>query len=716
MVRRALPLLFLVLAPPPVASGSINATTYASLRSLVTRTFSLAPSYGLVCNACDAGHVLGAIVRLAFHDAAGVAGATGVAGGNGCLDYSTRENNDLQPTQAALDAALLASPQRGLISRADFYVLAATLVIELASTMAASPTAELFTGAGSHRLDANVTPLVLPFVTGRVDETSCVGDEGALPATGYGWAEIVEVFTGRFGYTPSEIVAIMGAHSLGRITTPVHGNISMVSWVQSSTSFSNNYFSVLYNGAEVWSALKNVSGTLTPSGGGGSDGWVMQQPVVGSSRGENTTLIMLRTDVELGVNSSSFFGGGAAGPERPNPCGAFGVGMLPAAATAGGSSSAQNASCPRRSSNIATIDLFAHNTTAWYANFSTAWRKLTRYGYAASALCGVDDVSAACVSNATAPPNNVTTLTASPSSPASPSATPPASSLTATSTATPTATPTASQSGTASVGSSPSGTPSAFPTPSRSSTPRSTPSDTKSCTPSPTASVTLAAASVNGSFSLSALPATAYGANDLLTTAAFESILSALQSAVNSSAGCAACVVRIRAVTSASTGRSVYAALRRLSSAARLLGDGNALLVAYTVTGTNSTAVASVSSAAAAAALSNAITNGISTFFPGVVAMVIIEAPAAAAPEPAAQWWMQRWFWGLAAGGGALVLFNTARLASTYCCCAKRAPKTTTTAVAAVVNHPRASGVTATMYTNPVSARHLRPYELKQKA
>jgi hypothetical protein len=175
-------------------------------------------------------------------------------------------------------------------------------------------------------------------------------------------------------------------------------------------------------------------------------------------------------------------------------------------------------------------------------------------------------------------------------------------------------------------------------------------------------------------------------------------------------------VARIRAVTSASTGRSVYAALRHLSSAARLLGDGNALLVAYTVTGTNSTAVASVSSAAAAVALSNAITNGISTFFPGVVAMVIIEAPAAAAPEPAAQWWMQRWFWGLAAGGGALVLFNTARLASTYCCCAKRAPKTTTTAVAAVVNHPRASGVTATMYTNPVSARHLRPYELKLKA
>jgi hypothetical protein len=662
-----------------------------------------------VCNACDAGHVLGAIVRLAFHDAAGVAGATGVAGGNGCLDYSTRENNDLQPTQAALDAALLASPQRGLISRADFYVLAATLVIELASTMAASPAAELFTGAGSHRLDANATPLVLPFVTGRVDETSCVGDEGALPATGYGWAEIVSVFTGRFGFTPSEIVAIMGAHSLGRITTPVHGNISMVSWVQSSTSFSNNYFSVLYNGAEVWSAQKNVSGTLTPSGGGGSHGWVMQQPVVGSSPGENTTLVMLRTDVELGVNSSSFFGGGAAGPERPNPCGTFGVGMLPAAATAGGSS-VQNASCPRRSANLETIELFSHNTTAWYANFTSAWGKVTRYGYAASALCGVDDVSAACVSNATAPPNNVTTLSASPSSPASPSATPPASNLTATPTSTPTATPT----GTASVGSSPSLTPSAFPTPSGSSTPRPTPSDTKSCTPSPTASATLAATSVNGSFSLSALPATAYGANDELTTAAFASIFSALQSAVNSSAGCAACVARIRAVTSALTGRSVYAALRRLSSAARLLGDGDALLVAFTVTGTNSTAVASVSSAAAAAALSNAITSGVSAAFPGVVAMVIIDAPVAAAPAPA-PWWMQRWFWGLAAGGGALILFNTARLASTHCC-AKRAPKTTTTAVAAVVNHPRASGVTATMYTNPVSSRHLRPYELKPKA
>ena len=502
---RALPLLVALAASSSSPAAALNATAYAALRASVAATFNLSASYGLLCIACEQGHVIGSIVRLAFHDAAGVNRP------NGCVDYTTRDNSNLQTTQLLLDAARAASPFGALVSKADFYVLAATLAIELASTLAATPYVALSTAA-NNPLNFSVTPLVLPFVSGRVDDSSCVGDNATLPPTSFLWPDITALFSGRFGMTANEIVAIMGAHSLGRINAApgVLGNISSISWHQSSTSFSVRYYDVLLNGAQGWFGSQNVGGKITPSGGGAaaSDAWAMQQPVPGGSRGaggavESAHIIMLRTDVELGVNTTSTYKP-PTGPSITNACGAFALSMMPAGISAGAGvgslTAAQNASCPRRTANLATMQAYIADFRTWYSDFATAWAKLTRYGYSAASLTAVENTTAAATASAEVSQTPTLSKTGSTTGTRSPTLSP-----------TPTLTPTLSS------GSSPSGTPLVSPSPSvtpaassaslTASSPAGTTAATTMPSPTPTASGSSSAASASASASPTLVPA-----------------------------------------------------------------------------------------------------------------------------------------------------------------------------------------------------------------
>ena len=58
------------------------------------------------------------------------------------------------------------------------------------------------------------TPLHLPFRYGRIDALSC-DDTSALPEANFTFAQ-THAFFGKFDMSVSEVVAIMGAHSLGR--------------------------------------------------------------------------------------------------------------------------------------------------------------------------------------------------------------------------------------------------------------------------------------------------------------------------------------------------------------------------------------------------------------------------------------------------------------------------------------------------------------------
>ena len=77
-------------------------------------------------NPCPLSHIYGGVVRLAFHD------AVGTGGPNGCIDFTKPENNGLQDIVKLLNK--IYAPYANLISKADFWVLAANLVIQYATT------------------------------------------------------------------------------------------------------------------------------------------------------------------------------------------------------------------------------------------------------------------------------------------------------------------------------------------------------------------------------------------------------------------------------------------------------------------------------------------------------------------------------------------------------------------------------------------------------
>jgi len=99
----------------------------------------------------------------------------------------------------------------------------------------------------------------IPWKGGRLDDTddSYVPPNGRLPDASKGQDHIRYIFN-RMGFNDQEIVALSGAHSLGRC----HGKNSGFEgpWVPSPTRFSNTYYRLLVN-AE-WTKKTNSFGQL----------------------------------------------------------------------------------------------------------------------------------------------------------------------------------------------------------------------------------------------------------------------------------------------------------------------------------------------------------------------------------------------------------------------------------------------------------------------
>ena len=126
----------------------------------------LGDSYSTACNPCTVGDNVGALVRLIFHDAAGGGGPNGNGGMNGCIDFNTSDNKGLEDVVATLDSIYTDFSSK--ISKADFWLLAANLAIQYASTTNSSVT-------NNHipLLDASPGTLYLAFSYGRVDDATC---------------------------------------------------------------------------------------------------------------------------------------------------------------------------------------------------------------------------------------------------------------------------------------------------------------------------------------------------------------------------------------------------------------------------------------------------------------------------------------------------------------------------------------------------------------
>uniref|UniRef100_A0A7R9VR88 Cytochrome c peroxidase, mitochondrial n=2 Tax=Chlamydomonas euryale TaxID=1486919 RepID=A0A7R9VR88_9CHLO len=103
--------------------------------------------------------------------------------------------------------------------------------------------ADLWTLAGATAVEAMGGP-VIPWRPGRIDkpDSSHCTPDGRLPSADKGAPHIRDVF-GRMGFDDREMVALIGAHALGRCHADRSGYVNP--WTNAPTTFSNLYFKEL---------------------------------------------------------------------------------------------------------------------------------------------------------------------------------------------------------------------------------------------------------------------------------------------------------------------------------------------------------------------------------------------------------------------------------------------------------------------------------------
>ena len=352
----------LLLALSAAAAAALSASDETAARAAIAAQLGLGASYGAPCAPCAEGDTIGQLLRLAFHDAAGGGGPHGAGGGNGCIDATTSDNAGLADIQARVDAAR--APFASLISRADFFVLAATVAVEAATTTPNSTVGLADLAASGLQ---PVAPLRLDMVFGRVDDANCAGvDAFFLPTPSCTWLGLVNVFGtgGRFQMDFSEITALMGAHTVGRM----HRNASGIegAWTRSQSSFGSAYYRNLLSHGHVLNGAQPdtyIDTTAVPS--------------TGASK-----LVMLRSDVELIILTvpSSDEENFVNAPLVETQCMGYSATSLRAIA---------GSNCPFQQRSIADVQAFAANTALWHKVFRGAWRKLTEYAYAVDESSGL---------------------------------------------------------------------------------------------------------------------------------------------------------------------------------------------------------------------------------------------------------------------------------------------------------------------------------------
>jgi hypothetical protein len=385
-----------------------------------------------------AGEFIGGAVRLVFHDAAEFdAGSPPHPDGkpyrsDGCVHVAGGGHAGLSRAIDALD--VLWRPVCGLISRADFWVLAAQAMMTEATPYSATrrgspkglvltrddsvnrrrlglddegggeeeegedraaptPTSssssssnhpylaprELLRGASAH------DHVIFAFRYGRVDRADCAyTGPTRMPDAELGVGEITRALTDRFSLSTAETVALMGAHTLGLAAMDRSGYNN--SWKDRPDLLTITYFKLL--AVSDWrrdTTSFREPGTNRP----------LQQWIHDSTSPRNLNALMLNTDMQLlydidpsvpsknaAASCSRFATSVAPGnvvlAARPAPNCPFLSASLSIAP-----------SSPARSFSTYVLQFAEGDTPSqdepgasrWLSNFTRAWKKMTEIGY-----------------------------------------------------------------------------------------------------------------------------------------------------------------------------------------------------------------------------------------------------------------------------------------------------------------------------------------------
>jgi len=292
--------------------------------------------------------LLGAMVRLPFHDAFGHDTKM-----DGCLDPNLDDHDGLQNVRVVLDPVCEA--HKDVVSRADCWAVAGNVAIEAAE---GNP---------------------VPFRFGRVDcaDEQTVSDfdgggESLLPSSNPGdnpWTHVQAIFgPARANLSPREIVALMGAHSLGRVSSDAdNSGFSTLPWVPGQ--FANRLSSVYYSEIAGVPWFKGWRSEIPLKAGE----WLQArgpQPSVGTDLlSLSFESIMLETDMCLVIDTSS--------------CDVVPLGLGTIIFGAKGNGNKNPANCAFNSEPKAIVDEFARagGQALFLPAFSAAMHKLEELGY-----------------------------------------------------------------------------------------------------------------------------------------------------------------------------------------------------------------------------------------------------------------------------------------------------------------------------------------------
>ncbi len=178
------------------------------------------------------GRFVGGIVRLAFHDAVEYDPALGLRA-DGCVDVARAGNRGLLRVVTALDPLWL--PYCSVMSRADFWHYAAKVAIETACPYVPEIAAALFAPVTLGTLSG----YAIPFRAGRLDRRACAAT-AALPNAEGGVAELQVSMMDRLGLGVEQLVALLGAHTLGGASAENSGYNG--TWTDRPDLFTTEYY------------------------------------------------------------------------------------------------------------------------------------------------------------------------------------------------------------------------------------------------------------------------------------------------------------------------------------------------------------------------------------------------------------------------------------------------------------------------------------------
>lgn len=183
----------------------------------------------------DDGSIGPVLVRLAWHASGTYDKATGTGGSNGAtmryeMEAKDSANNGLEFARKFLEPIKAQFPW---ITYADLWTFAGVVAVEYMD----GPKIEWAPGRCDYVDEKNVPP------------------NGRLPDGAQGQDHLRQIFY-RMGFNDQEIVALAGAHNLGRTHADRSGFDGP--WVPNPTKFSNTYFKLLLN--EEWHLSKSPAG------------------------------------------------------------------------------------------------------------------------------------------------------------------------------------------------------------------------------------------------------------------------------------------------------------------------------------------------------------------------------------------------------------------------------------------------------------------------